>query len=159
MKEIKSIEGEYSAEKLRFCLIVSRFNNFITDRLLEGALDAIMRHGGKEENIEIVRVPGSFEIPLVAKKVALSKKFDAVIALGAVIRGDTPHFEYIASEVAKGIAIVSLETGVPVIFGVLTTDDVNQAIERAGTKSGNKGFTAAMHAIEMANLMKKLNRD
>lgn len=158
MKNVNLIQGDYSAKGLKFCIIASRFNNFITDRLVEGAVDAILRHSGEEENIDIVKVPGSFEIPLVAKKVASTKKYDAVVALGAVIRGDTPHFDYIAGEVAKGVALVTIETGVPVIFGVLTTDDVNQAVERAGTKLGNKGFSSAMNAIEMANLMKKISK-
>lgn len=150
----KIIEGHLSAEGLRCGIIVSRFNSFISERLLEGALDAIVRHGGKDEDIELVRVPGSFEIPLAARMMATSGRYDAVIALGAVIRGATPHFDYVASEVTKGIASVSLETGVPVIMGVLTTDTIEQAVERAGTKAGNKGWDAAMSAIEMASLAK-----
>ena len=158
MKEYNVIEGNFDAKGLKFCIIASRFNHFITDRLVEGAVDAIVRHGGSEKNVDVVLVPGSVEIPLVAKRAARSGKYDAVIALGAVIRGDTPHFEYVAAEASKGIMQVNLETEVPVIFGVLTTDDVQQAIERAGTKAGNKGFQAAMSAIEMANLLKKLER-
>ncbi len=152
----KVIEGKLIAKDLRFAFIVSRFNDFITSRLLDGAMDAVIRHGGSEENIDIVRVPGSFEMPVVAKRLAETKKYDAIVCLGAVIRGATPHFEYIASEVAKGLATVALESGVPVSFGVLTTDTLEQAIERAGTKAGNKGFDAAMSAIEMANLFKQL---
>ncbi len=153
----KEIEGKLIAKDLRFAFIVSRFNDFITNRLLDGAMDAIIRHGGSEENIDIVRVPGSFEMPVVAKRLAETKKYDAIVCLGAVIRGATPHFEYIASEVAKGLATVALKAGVPVSFGVLTTDTLEQAIERAGTKAGNKGFDAAMSAIEMANLFKQLS--
>jgi 6,7-dimethyl-8-ribityllumazine synthase len=150
------IEGKLSAEGLRFGIVVSRFNSFITERLLEGAIDCILRHGGSKENIEIVKVPGSFEIPLTAKKLAKSGKYDAVICLGAVIRGSTPHFDYVANEVTKGIAQVSLETEVPISYGILTTDTIEQAIERAGTKMGNKGFDAAMVAIEMANVLKSI---
>lgn len=152
----REIEGKLDASGLKFGIIVSRFNSFITDELLAGALDALYRHGAKEGDITVVRTPGSFEIPLVAKVLAQSQKFDAIIALGAVIRGGTPHWEYIASEVAKGLAQVNLEFGVPVSFGVLTTDNIEQAIERAGTKAGNKGFDAAVSAIEMANLKKEL---
>ncbi len=157
MKGVNIIEGGFDARGLKFCIISSRFNHFVTDRLVEGALDAIVRHGGRIEDVDVVLVPGSLELPLAAKKAALSGRYDAVVALGAVIRGDTPHFEYVASQAAKGIAQTALDTGVPVIFGVITADDVQQAIERAGTKAGNKGFTAAMNAIEMANVMKKLN--
>jgi 6,7-dimethyl-8-ribityllumazine synthase len=155
---VKSIEGKLKAEGLRFAIVASRFNDFISRRLIDGATDALLRHGADEKNIEIVRVPGSFEIPLVAKKVASSKKYDAVICLGAVIRGATPHFEYISAEVAKGIAQVSLESEIPVAFGILTTDNIEQAIERAGTKSGNKGWDAALSAIEMANLLKEIGK-
>jgi 6,7-dimethyl-8-ribityllumazine synthase len=155
---VKSIEGKLKAEGLRFAIVASRFNDFISRRLIDGATDALLRHGADEKNIEIVRVPGSFEIPLVAKKVAGSKKYDAVICLGAVIRGATPHFEYISAEVAKGIAQVSLESEIPVAFGILTTDNIEQAIERAGTKSGNKGWDAALSAIEMANLLKEIGK-
>ncbi len=150
------IEGKLSAEGLKFGIVVGRFNSFITERLLEGAIDCILRHGGSKENIEIVKVPGSFEIPLTAKKLAKSGKYNAVICLSAVIRGSTPHFDYIANEVTKGIAQVSLETEVPISYGVLTTDTIEQAVERAGTKMGNKGFDAAMVAIEMANVLKSI---
>jgi len=153
----KVIEGKLIAKDLKFALVVSRFNDFITSKLLDGAMDAIIRHGGSDNNVDVVRVPGAFEMPVVAKKLAETKKYDAIVCLGALIRGATPHFEYIASEVAKGLATVSLETGVPVSFGVLTTDTLEQAIERAGTKAGNKGFDAAMSAIEMANLFKQLD--
>lgn len=146
----KIIEGNLDASKLKFGIIVSRFNDIISKGLLGGAEDCLKRHGAKEANIDVVWVPGAFEIPLVAKKIA--KKYDAVICLGAVIRGGTPHFEYVSSEAAKGIAKVSLDTGVPVIFGVLTTDNLEQALERAGAKPGNKGFAAALSAIELANL-------
>ena len=147
------IEGNLEAKGFRFGLIVSRFNSFICERLLEGALDTLTRHGADDQQLSVVRVPGAFEIPLIAKKMAESGKYDAVIALGAVIRGGTPHFDYVCSEVSKGVASVSLDSGVPIAFGVLTTDSVEQAIERAGTKAGNKGSEAAMSAIEMVNLM------
>ncbi len=150
------IEGSVSAKGFRFALVVSRFNDFITWKLTEGALDALKRHGAEDSDITIIKVPGSFEIPLIAKKAAKSRKFDAIICLGAVIRGSTPHFEYIAAEVSKGIATVALESEIPVLFGVLTTDNLEQAIERAGTKAGNKGWDAAMAAMEMVNLMKSL---
>jgi len=142
------------AKDLRFCIIVSRFNELITGKLLSGAEDALCRHGADLNFADTVYVPGTFEIPVVAKKLAESGKYDAIICLGAVIRGGTPHFDYVANEVSKGVATVSLSTGVPCIFGVLTTDTIEQAIERAGTKAGNKGFDAAVTAIEMANLMK-----
>ncbi len=151
------IQGDLIAKDLKLALVVSRFNNFITNRLLEGAIDAILRHGGKQEDIIIVKVPGAFEMPVVAKKLAKSKKYDAIICIGAVIRGATPHFDYIASEVAKGLANVSLESNIPISFGVLTTDTLEQAIERAGSKAGNKGFEAAVSAIEMANLFRELD--
>jgi 6,7-dimethyl-8-ribityllumazine synthase len=150
------IEGSLSAEGLRFGVVLSRFNSFITDRLLEGALDAVRRSGGDPDQVAVYRTPGSFEIPAVVKQVASSGDFDAVICLGAVIRGATPHFEYIAAEVTKGIAQVQLEVGIPISYGVITPDTIEQAIERAGTKSGNKGFDAAMAAIEMANLFKTM---
>lgn len=153
---MKIIEGNLIAKDLKFGLVVGRFNEFIGGKLLEGAIDAIKRHGGNEEDIEISWVPGAFEIPLVAKKLAKSKRYDAVICLGAVIRGATPHFDYVSGEVTKGVALVGLETEVPTIFGVLTVDTIEQAIERAGTKAGNKGFEAAVTAIEMANLLKEL---
>ena len=147
------IEGKLDAKGFRFGLIVSRFNSFISDRLLEGALDTLKRHGAEEDHLTIVKVPGAFEIPLVAKKMATAGRYDALICLGAVIRGGTPHFEYVSAEMTKGIAVASLESGLPVAFGVLTTDSVEQAIERAGTKAGNKGVEAAMSAIEMVNLL------
>jgi 6,7-dimethyl-8-ribityllumazine synthase len=150
------IEGNLEAAGLSFGILVSRFNSFISERLLEGAVDALIRHGAADENIDVARVPGAFEIPLAARKMAGSGKYDAVICLGAVIRGATPHFDYVAAEVSKGVAHVSLDSGIPVIFGVLTTDSIEQAIERAGTKAGNKGFDAAMTAIEISNLIKRL---
>jgi len=152
----KIFEGKLNASGLKFGIVVSRFNDFIGEKLVAGALDALERHGANAGDIEIFKVPGAFEIPFLAKKLALTKKFDAIICLGAIIRGNTPHFEYIAAEVSKGIASVSLETGTPVIFGVLTTDNIEQAIERAGTKSGNKGFEAANAAVEMVNLLKNI---
>ena len=150
------IEGHLVAEEKRFALVVSRFNDFISDKLVSGAVDALQRSGVSGDVIDIVKVPGSFEIPLVAKKAAQAGKYDAVICLGAVIRGSTPHFDYVAAEVSKGIANVSLDTGVPVIYGVITTDTIEQAIERAGTKAGNKGWDAAVAAIEMTNLIDSL---
>lgn len=150
------IEGNLIAQGLKFGVVVGRFNEFIGSKLLSGALDAITRHGANESDTDVSFVPGAFEIPLIAQKMAESKKYDAVICLGAVIRGSTPHFDYVAGEVSKGIAKVTLDTGVPVIFGVLTTDTIEQAIERAGTKAGNKGWEAAVTAIEMANLLKNL---
>jgi 6,7-dimethyl-8-ribityllumazine synthase len=150
------VEGALQAKGIRFGIVVSRFNDFINKRLLDGALDALARHGAEEGMVTVVRVPGSFEIPLMAKKLAGSGKYDAVICLGAVIRGATPHFEYISAEVTKGIAQVALESGVPVSFGILTTDSIEQAIERAGTKSGNKGWDAALAAIEMVNVLKTI---
>ncbi|HUT55722.1 MAG TPA: 6,7-dimethyl-8-ribityllumazine synthase [bacterium] len=149
----KTIEGALDAKGLSFAVVVSRFNDFIGARLLEGCMDALLRHGADDKKITVVRVPGSFEIPLIAKKLAESKNYDAVIALGAVIRGGTPHFDYVAAEASKGIAHVMLETGVPVAFGILTTDSLEQAIERAGAKSGNKGYAAAVSAIEMARVI------
>ncbi len=153
---MKIYEGKLISEGLKFAIVVGRFNEFIGSKLLSGAIDALERHGTKEEDIEIIWVPGAFEIPLVAKKLAKTNKYDAVICLGAVIRGSTPHFDYVSSEVSKGIANASLETEIPIIFGVLTTDNIEQAIERAGTKSGNKGYDAAITAIEMANLLKEI---
>ena len=152
----RTLEGKISAEGYRFGLIVSRYNDFISSKLVEGAVDALKRHGATEEQLLLVKVPGAFEIPLAAKKLAESGKVDAVICLGAVIRGSTPHFDYVAAEVSKGIAMVALDTKVPVAFGVLTTDNLEQAIERAGTKSGNKGWDAALAAMEMVNLFKQL---
>ena len=151
-----SFEGELKADGLRFAILVSRFNSFITERLLSGAVDAIERCGGKSADIDIVRIPGAWEFPLTLKVVAKRNKYDAILCLGAVIRGDTPHFDYVAGEAARGIAAVTLETEIPVAFGVLTTNTVEQAIDRAGAKSGNKGFDAAMTAIEMANLLRRL---
>ena len=150
------LEGKISAEGFRFGMIVSRFNDFISSKLVEGAMDALLRHGAKEDQVSLAKVPGAFEIPLAAKKLAQSGKYDAIICLGAVIRGSTPHFEYVAAEVSKGIANVALETNIPVTFGVLTTDNLEQAIERAGSKAGNKGWDAAMAAMEMVNLYKNL---
>jgi len=152
----KCFEGMLLGKGLRFGLVASRFNEFITKRLLDGARDALLRHGVNDGDIEIAWVPGSFEIPLIAKKLADTKRYEAVICLGAAIRGDTPHFEYVAAEVSKGIAKVGIETGVPVIYGVITADTLEQAIERAGTKAGNRGFDAALSAIEMANLIRSI---
>ena len=153
----KFLEGKLDATGLKIGIVVSRFNSFISDRLLEGAVDALVRHGAADENIEVARVPGAFEIPLAAQKMAALGKYDALICLGAVIRGSTPHFDYVASEVSKGVAQVSLKTGLPIAFGVLTTDSIEQAIERAGTKAGNKGFEAAMTAIESVQLFRSLS--
>jgi 6,7-dimethyl-8-ribityllumazine synthase len=150
------LEGKISAEGLNFAVIVSRFNEFISSKLVEGAMDALTRHGAGEGQVSLIKVPGAFEIPLTAKRLAESGKYDAIICLGAVIRGSTPHFEYVAAEVSKGIATVGLETNIPVLFGVLTTDSLEQAIERAGSKVGNKGWDAAMAAMEMANLFKEM---
>ena len=150
------IEGKLDAKGLRVGLLVSRFNSFVSERLVEGAIDALLRHGGEQEDISVVRVPGAFEIPPTAKQMAESGRYDAIVCIGAVIRGATPHFEYVSAEVSKGVASVAIDSGVPVTFGVLTTDTIEQAIERAGSKAGNKGFDAAMAAIEMANLYKAL---
>lgn len=150
-------EGNLIASGLRFGIVVARFNDFFTSQLYEGARDGLIRHGVAEADIDVAWVPGAFEIPVVAKKLAGAGRYDAVICLGAVIRGSTPHFDYVAAEVSKGVAAVSMQTGVPVIFGVLTTDTIEQAIERSGTKAGNKGYDAAISAIEMANLMKALD--
>ena len=152
----KTYEGQLVAKDLKFGIIASRFNEFITGKLLEGTLDALKRHGAVDDDIEIAWVPGAFELPVIAQRMAQSKKYDAVICIGAVIRGSTPHFDYVASEVSKGIAQVGMSTGVPAIFGVITTDSIEQAIERAGTKAGNKGFAAAESAIEMANLLRSM---
>ena len=149
----KIVEANLIAEGKKFAVVVSRFNDFITERLVGGAVDALVRCGAKDDDIDVVKVPGAFEIPLIAKKMAQKKKYDAVICLGAVIRGATPHFDYVSAEVSKGIAVVSIESEIPVIFGIITTDTLEQAIERAGTKAGNKGFSAAMAAVEMANLI------
>lgn len=153
---MKTIEGMLNAQGLKVALVVARFNNFITDRLLEGAVDALVRHGAVEDDLTVVRVPGAFELPSVARRVALSGKYHAVVCLAAVIRGGTPHFDYVSSEVAKGVAHISLEASCPVTFGVLTCDTLDQAIERAGTKAGNKGVDAAMAAMEMASLYEKM---
>ena len=151
---MKTFEGQLTTGNEKFCIIISRFNDFIGSKLLSGAIDELKRHGVSDDNIDIVKVPGAFEIPLAAQKFAKTGKDNALITLGAVIKGSTPHFDYVSAEVSKGVAHVSLETGVPVIFGVLTTDNIEQAIERAGTKAGNKGSDAAKTAIEMANLVK-----
>jgi 6,7-dimethyl-8-ribityllumazine synthase len=155
---MKVIEGELQAKGLKFGVVVSRFNDFITARLLEGAVDALVRHGASEDDLVVVKVSGSFEIPLIAKKMASQGTYDAIICLGTVIRGATPHFEYVAAEVSKGIAAASLDTGVPIAFGVITSDTIEQAVERAGSKAGNKGWDAAMTAIEMAKVLRKLER-
>jgi len=152
----KIIQGDLSGKGLKVGIVAARFNDFITSRLVDGALDGLQRHGVAENDIEIVKVPGAYEIPLAAQMLAQSRKYQAVICLGAVIRGATPHFEYVSAEVSKGAAAVSMATGLPVIFGVLTTDTIEQAIERAGTKSGNKGWDAALSAIEMANVMRQM---
>jgi 6,7-dimethyl-8-ribityllumazine synthase len=154
--QIQNIEGNLSAQGIRFGLVVSRFNDFIGQKLVEGAIDCIVRHGGSAEQITVVRCPGAFELPSVSRKAALSGKFDAIVTLGVIIRGSTPHFDVIAAEATKGIAQVGMETMIPVTFGVLTTENLEQAIERAGTKAGNKGFDAAMGAIEMVNLYRQL---
>jgi 6,7-dimethyl-8-ribityllumazine synthase len=147
------VEANLVAEGKKFAIVVSRFNSFITDKLVDGALDALVRSGTRDEDVDVLKVPGAFEIPLMARQLALKKRHDAIICLGAVIRGATPHFDYVSAEVSKGVAMVSLETGLPIIFGVLTTDSLEQAIERAGSKGGNKGWDAAIAAVEMANLM------
>lgn len=156
MNDIKMIEGDFSVRGVRFGVVLGRFNAFIGERLLEGAIDTLRRHGAEASRIEVVRVPGAYEMPLAAKAMAASKKYDALIALGAVIRGETPHFDYVAGECSKGLAQVALEFDLPVAFGVLTVDNIQQAIERAGTKAGNKGADAALSAIEMVNVLKKL---
>ena len=152
----KIVEANLIAEGKKFAVVVSRFNDFITERLVGGAVDALVRCGTKDDDIDVVKVPGAFEIPLIAKKMAQKKQYDAVICLGAVIRGATPHFDYVSAEVSKGIAVVSIDAEIPVIFGIITTDTLEQAIERAGAKSGNKGYSAAMAAVEMANLLEKV---
>ena len=157
---VHEIQGKLVVDpKATFAIVISRFNDFITSRLLDGAMDALKRHGAVEENIYIFRVPGAFEIPLVARKLARTPAYSAIICLGAVIRGATPHFDYVASEVSKGIASASMKSGIPIVFGVLTTDSIEQAIERAGTKSGNKGFDSAITAIEMVNLFNKIDSE
>lgn len=157
MSKIKTIEGELTIRGIRFGIAVARFNSFVVDSLLDGATDALIRHGAGENEIEIVRVPGAYELPLVVQKMANSKKYDAIIALGAVIRGGTPHFEYVAGECTKGLSQVMMQSGLPVSFGVLTVDSIEQAIERAGTKAGNKGAEAAMSAVEMVNVLRKVD--
>jgi 6,7-dimethyl-8-ribityllumazine synthase len=154
----RSIEGKISAEGLKFAIVLSRFNSFIGDKLLDGAVDAIVRHGGKDDDIHVFRVPGAFEVPAAAKKLVDTGAYSAVICLGAVIRGSTPHFEYIAAESAKGVAKISMESPIPVAYGIITTDTIEQAIERAGSKSGNKGYDAAVTAIEMANLVDQMKK-
>lgn len=151
-----TIEGKLDASGLKFAIVVARFNSFITERLLDGAMDGIVRHGGKAEDVDVVRVPGSWELPLTVAEVAKTKKYDAILCLGAVIRGDTPHFDYVAGEAAKGVGQVAMQTGVPIAFGVLTTNTLEQAVDRAGAKHGNKGFDAATTAIEMANVLRRL---
>jgi 6,7-dimethyl-8-ribityllumazine synthase len=153
---MKEYSGQLIARGFKFAIVVSRFNEFITGRLLEGAVDAIVRSDGKKEDIDVIRVPGSFEIPLAVKRAALAKKYDAIICLGAVIRGETPHFDYVASEVTKGIALLNLEFAIPITYGVITADNTDQAIERSGNKMGNKGFEAARSAIELLNLFKAM---
>ncbi len=151
-----TIEGKLDASGLKFAIVVARFNSFITERLLSGAIDGLVRHGAKEDEIDVVRVPGSWELPLAVSEVAKTGKYNAILCLGAVIRGDTPHFDYVAGEATKGVSQVSMQTGVPIAFGVLTTNTVEQAVDRAGAKQGNKGFDAAMTAIEMANVLQRL---
>jgi 6,7-dimethyl-8-ribityllumazine synthase len=156
MDNIRTVNGDLVARDLRFAIVASRFNEMIVDSLVRGAIDALLRHGASEKQIELVRVPGAFDLPFVVKRVAASKRYDAVVALGAVIRGATPHFDHVAGQCAAGLARVAEETGVPVAFGVLTTETIEQAIERAGTKAGNKGADAALVALELANLMRRL---
>jgi 6,7-dimethyl-8-ribityllumazine synthase len=153
---MKIIEGEVSGKGLKFCIVASRFNDFITTKLIDGAVDALRRHGTAEKDITVIRVPGAFEIPMTVKRLAEKAEHDAIIALGTIIRGATPHFDYVASEASKGIALATMETGVPIAFGIITADTIEQAIERAGSKAGNKGWDAAITAMEMANLLKKL---
>lgn len=155
---VNVIEGNLSGKGFRFGIVVSRFNDFITERLQEGAIDALVRHEVEENDIDIAKVPGAFEIPFVARRMAQSKKVNAVICIGTIIRGDTPHFEFIAAEASKGIAAVAMESDIPIIFGVLTTETIEQAIERAGTKSGNKGWDASLSALEMVNLYNKVGK-
>jgi len=156
IEQPKIIEGELLARDLRFAFVAARFNDFVVEPLIRGAVDALKRHGATEKQIEIVRVPGAFDIPLIVRKLALSRRYDALVTLGAVVRGQTPHFDYVAGECASGIARIALESGVPIAFGVLTTDTMEQAVDRAGGKGGNKGADAALVAIEMANLLRRL---
>jgi 6,7-dimethyl-8-ribityllumazine synthase len=153
----KVIEGELTARDLRIGIVVTRFNEFVVEPLLRGALDALKRHGASEKQIEVVRVPGAFDMPIAVRKIAMSKRYDVLVALGAVIRGQTPHFDYVAGECASGLARIALESGVPIGFGVLTTDTMEQAVDRAGGKAGNKGADAALAALEMANLLRRLD--
>lgn len=154
----KIVEGKLLAQSKKFGIVVSRFNDFITEKLVGGAIDALIRCGADDADIEVVKVPGAFEIPMIARKMAEKKRYDAIICLGAVIRGSTPHFDYVSAEVSKGVAQVGMESGVPVIFGILTTDNIEQAIERAGSKAGNKGWSAAVSAVEMVNLVSELDK-
>ncbi|HHO67953.1 MAG TPA: 6,7-dimethyl-8-ribityllumazine synthase [Gammaproteobacteria bacterium] len=158
MKEIREIEGQLSIHDARIALLVSRFNSFVVDSLVAGAVDTLLRHGARESDLEIVRVPGAYEMPIAAQRLAASRRYDAIIALGAVIRGGTPHFEYVAGECTKGLSSVSLKHDIPIAFGVLTVDSIEQAIERAGTKAGNKGGEAALSTIEMINLLRELGK-
>ncbi|WP_045226504.1 6,7-dimethyl-8-ribityllumazine synthase [Methyloterricola oryzae] len=158
MSEIKTYEGGMVVEGARFCLVASRFNSFIVDHLVEGAIDALVRHGAKREDIHLVKTPGAYELPLAVQQVAASQRYDAIVALGAVIRGSTPHFDYVAGECVKGISSISLKHEIPVAFGVLTVDSIEQAVERAGTKAGNKGAEAALSAVEMVNLLRGLKQ-
>ena len=153
---VKIIEGQLDAKDIKFGIVISRFNDFITGQLLKGALDALLRHGGSENNTTVVKVPGCFEVPYAAARMAKSKNYESIICLGALIRGQTPHFDYISNEVSKGIASISLDTGLPVIYGIITCENIEQAIERAGTKAGNKGWDAAIAGIEMVNIFKKI---
>ena len=157
MDNIRTLSGDLAARDLRFAIVASRFNDLIVDSLIRGAVDALLRHGASEKQVEIIRVPGAFDLPFVVKRVAASKRYDAVVALGAVIRGATPHFEYVAGQCAAGLARASEESGVPVAFGVLTTETIEQALERAGTKAGNKGADAALSALELASLLRRLD--
>jgi len=153
---VNNIEGDLNAKGFKFGIVVSRFNDFITSRLVDGAVDALVRHGAKDQDIDVVKVPGAFEIPMTAKKMCAKKKYDAILCLGAVIRGATPHFNFVAGEAAKGVGTLAMESSIPVLFGILTTENLEQAIERAGAKSGNKGSETALAAIEMVNLYKKI---
>jgi 6,7-dimethyl-8-ribityllumazine synthase len=158
MSDLKTYEGQLIVRDARFCIVASRFNSFIVEQLVEGALDALLRHGAKREDIHLVRTPGAYELPLAVQKAAAAKRYDAIVAVGAVIRGSTPHFDYVAGECVKGMSSVSLKYEIPVSFGVLTVDTIEQAVERAGTKAGNKGAEAALSAIEMVNLLKEMDR-
>jgi 6,7-dimethyl-8-ribityllumazine synthase len=157
VEQSKTIEGDLLARDLRFAFVAARFNEFVVEPLIRGGVDALKRHGATEKQVEIVRVPGAFDIPIVARKLALSRRYDAIVALGAVVRGETPHFDYVAGECASGLARLALETGIPIAFGVLTTETMQQAVDRAGGKAGNKGADAALAAVEMANLLRRLD--